>query len=295
MTLLLDRLGGDGLYLLDEPEAALSPSRQLAVLARLHQLIRARSQFVIATHSPILMAYPDAIMYQLSEDGIKRVKYEDTEHYVVTPALPRGSGQHDAESFRGRSVGACGNVSLGLRGSARVGFVPFLRPGQTMEFFSADADYRDLAEAWARYRSHLDAIRHQIPPGAYDFATAPWHYDPADHRSLHDAWVEKVLVSEEATPEKQGKRKLRIVVRLVGAYHDGHHELSYSGVTAYQLGLASGGPDSLSRGHGDWLFDEVRLSESGNVLHEIVFSSGAQWTIECASLEHSMTIPPLRD
>jgi predicted ATPase len=84
LTLLLERFGSDGLYLLDEPEAALSPSRQLAVLARIDQLVRARSQFVIATHSPILMAYPSAIMYQLSEDGIKRVKYQDTEHFVVT-------------------------------------------------------------------------------------------------------------------------------------------------------------------------------------------------------------------
>jgi predicted ATPase len=84
LTLLLERFGGDGLYLLDEPEAALSPSRQLAVLARLDQLVRLRSQFIIATHSPILLAYPDSLIYQLTEDGIKRVKYEDTEHFVVT-------------------------------------------------------------------------------------------------------------------------------------------------------------------------------------------------------------------
>ena len=164
-----------------------------------------------------------------------------------------------------------------------------------MEFFSPGDDYAEIERAWARYQAYLARIRSRLPEKAYDFATAPWHYDPGDHRALHDSWVERVVVSEEAAPEKQGKRKLRIVVRLVGAYHDGHHELHYSGVTAYQLGLASGSPDSVPRGHGDWLFDEVRLSESGNVLHEIVFSSGARWTIECASLEHSTTIPALRD
>ena len=59
-ALLLHRLYGDGLYLFDEPEAALSPQRQLAFLCRLHELVGQRSQFVIATHSPILSAYPDS-------------------------------------------------------------------------------------------------------------------------------------------------------------------------------------------------------------------------------------------
>jgi predicted ATPase len=84
MALLLNRFGGRGVYLLDEPEAALSPQRQLAALARIHKLVRADSQFIIATHSPILMAYPDAWIYQFSESGIERVAYEETEHYRVT-------------------------------------------------------------------------------------------------------------------------------------------------------------------------------------------------------------------
>ena len=83
-SLLSNRFRGKGLYLLDEPEAALSPSRQLAALAIIHQLAQRRAQFVIATHSPILMAYPDAVLYLFSEEGIRRVAYEDTEHYQVT-------------------------------------------------------------------------------------------------------------------------------------------------------------------------------------------------------------------
>ncbi|WP_309545893.1 AAA family ATPase [Pectobacterium aroidearum] len=87
MALLLNRFGKEGIYLLDEPEASLSPGRQLAAIARMHDLIREGSQFVIATHFPILMAYPDATIFQFGEDGIQQVAYEDTEHYQVTRAF----------------------------------------------------------------------------------------------------------------------------------------------------------------------------------------------------------------
>jgi predicted ATPase len=83
LALMMNRFGGHGFYVLDEPEAALSPTRQLAMIARLHQLVRARSQFVIATHSPMLMAYPNAWIYQISDHGLQRVRLEETEHYVV--------------------------------------------------------------------------------------------------------------------------------------------------------------------------------------------------------------------
>src|SRR6266404_5377801 len=70
MALMMNRFGGSGIYLLDEPEAALSPQRQLAALTRIHDLVKADSQFIIATHSPILMAYPDAFIYACSNGGI---------------------------------------------------------------------------------------------------------------------------------------------------------------------------------------------------------------------------------
>ncbi len=83
LKLLTERFGGRSLFILDEPEAALSPQRQLEALARLHTLVRQDSQFVIATHSPIFMAYPDAWVYRFGADGIHRVGYEDTEHFRV--------------------------------------------------------------------------------------------------------------------------------------------------------------------------------------------------------------------
>jgi predicted ATPase len=87
LALLTNRFGGRGLYILDEPEAALSPQRQLAVLSRIHDLIEDSSQFLIATHSPILMAYPDALIYECGPEGIRQVAYEETEHYEVTKSF----------------------------------------------------------------------------------------------------------------------------------------------------------------------------------------------------------------
>jgi predicted ATPase len=83
-ALFMNRLGSDGLYVLDEPEAALSPSRQLSFLTRLHELVGEGCQFLIATHSPILMAYPHAEIYLLADGAPRLVNYRDTEHYTVT-------------------------------------------------------------------------------------------------------------------------------------------------------------------------------------------------------------------
>jgi predicted ATPase len=84
MSALVDGFGGQGLYILDEPEAALSPSRQMAALVRIHDLVRDHSQFIIATHSPILMSYPGARIYLFDETGYREVSYEETEHYRLT-------------------------------------------------------------------------------------------------------------------------------------------------------------------------------------------------------------------
>jgi predicted ATPase len=81
---LLQNFRDDGLYLLDEPEAALSPNRQLAALAVIDGLVKRGCQFIIATHSPILLAYPNAKILSFDATGISEMAYEDTEHYAVT-------------------------------------------------------------------------------------------------------------------------------------------------------------------------------------------------------------------
>lgn len=84
LALVANRFGGDGLYLLDEPEAALSPTRLMTLIAHMHALVKKHSQFIIATHSPILMTYPGAQVYELSTAGLRSVDYRDTEHYQLT-------------------------------------------------------------------------------------------------------------------------------------------------------------------------------------------------------------------
>jgi predicted ATPase len=79
----IHRFRGNGIYILDEPEAALSPLRQMSMLTRIHDLVKENSQLIIATHSPIIMAYPDAAIYEFSEDGIHERKLEETNHYRI--------------------------------------------------------------------------------------------------------------------------------------------------------------------------------------------------------------------
>ena len=84
LSLLTHRIQDAGFYLFDEPESALSPQRQLSLLVILDQLIRLGSQLIVATHSPILLGFPGARIYEIDRTGIRRVAYEDTEHYQVT-------------------------------------------------------------------------------------------------------------------------------------------------------------------------------------------------------------------
>ena len=83
LSLFKHRFGGKGIYLLDEPEAALSPARQLALLSILHEL-RHEAQFIIATHSPILLGYPDAQIFNFDESPVSEIRYEETSHYQIT-------------------------------------------------------------------------------------------------------------------------------------------------------------------------------------------------------------------
>ena len=78
---------GKGLYLMDEPEAALSPSRLLELMCIMNDLLNNESQFIISTHSPILMAFPDAQILQLTANGIEEVNYKETEHYQITTSF----------------------------------------------------------------------------------------------------------------------------------------------------------------------------------------------------------------
>ena len=87
LDIAVNRLGPRGFYLLDEPEAALSVGGQLALMRRIHELVLEHSQFVVATHSPILLGYPDATILELGDDGIRRVDYNQTQQVELTRAF----------------------------------------------------------------------------------------------------------------------------------------------------------------------------------------------------------------
>lgn len=103
LALFRNRFRGQGIYILDEPEAALSPTRQMSFLCLMDELVRDGSQFIVATHSPIIAAYPDSTILVLNEQGIVPTRYEDTEHYVITKSFladPQGRATRLIDDYR---------------------------------------------------------------------------------------------------------------------------------------------------------------------------------------------------
>lgn len=129
---------------------------------------------------------------------------------------------------------------------------------------------------WQRYQSYLNSISSRLPESALTYAFAEWHYNHLDHRAPHDSWLRGFSVMESTGCEVETDHSTRIVAELLGAYHDGGIEIEYIDVLSYFIGR---GRESF----GDWLYDEVRLSDCGNVLHEVEFENGS-WLIECRNL-----------
>lgn len=85
LSFFANRLGTNGFFIFDEPEAALSPQRQLSLMVIIHEMCKnSNSQFIIATHSPILLAYPNATIYSCDSDTMTKIEYTDTKHYQIT-------------------------------------------------------------------------------------------------------------------------------------------------------------------------------------------------------------------
>jgi hypothetical protein len=142
-------------------------------------------------------------------------------------------------------------------------------------------DLDELNRRWNAYREYLHSIADRLPRSAREFAHAGWHYDHADSRSLHDSWVESLAISELSSGERREVRSVEIVVKLIGPYHDGLTTLRHKSVASYSLSHSS----PVRAGHGDWLQDEVRISESGLVVHEIEFRNDGHWIIECGDID----------
>jgi hypothetical protein len=160
------------------------------------------------------------------------------------------------------------------------------------EDFADDAlnDSEVLAARFTAYRAYLIEIRRELPASAYEFAIADWHYDPQVPQCPHDGWVQTLMISELATGDRQQHRRIEISLKLLNAQHNGHIHLTYKDVKMYSLDTSSEFKlPPLRVGHGDWLNDEIRLSERGLVVHEIEFSRGSRWLIEAEDITYEWT------
>jgi hypothetical protein len=147
-----------------------------------------------------------------------------------------------------------------------------------MTFILAPERDSDPAEAFRRYREYLKQEEARFPPGAFALATSDWYFGTDDHRAPHDAWLLGAFFEEAGHGERRESRSLSLRLCLLGAYHDLELELVYPKVFAYRLSGAS-----VARGHGDWRYDEFRVSKDGHLVHEIQWwgsDERATWAIE---------------
>lgn len=137
---------------------------------------------------------------------------------------------------------------------------------------------------WREYKQYLQANRTAFPPGAFALATSDWYFGCSDHRAPHDAWLEWARFEEPCLGDRHEVRALSLRVRLLGAYHDNYLEFFYPQVYSYALSH-----NTTSSGHGDWQYDEFRLSSRGHLIHEIEWTgapgSEARWLIEASDVQ----------
>jgi hypothetical protein len=146
-------------------------------------------------------------------------------------------------------------------------------------------DWQAAKRLWEEYEKYIRDNKSRFPPGAYDLATNGWYFGFSDHRAPHDAWLESMTFEESSLGENSEIRATALRIRLLGAYHDMWIELFYPQVFSYTLS----GP-SVVHGHSDWRYDEFRLSERGNLVHEIEWTGtpnaeGGRWIIEASDVQ----------
>lgn len=149
-----------------------------------------------------------------------------------------------------------------------------------MFLLAKDGRDENAVGAFRRYREYVRSHEGIFPPGAFALATSDWYFDPRFHRCPHDAWLESLHLSEPASGDRRERRSTALTLRLLGAYHDGYIELHYPRLVSYTLKSNNSG-----NGHGDWRYDEFRLSDRGNLIHEVEWRSDAIWMIEASDIE----------
>ncbi len=154
-----------------------------------------------------------------------------------------------------------------------------------MQYILSTQRDADPQRAFERYTAYIEAVRHRFPPSALALLDSDWYLGFSDHRGPHDSWLEDVRVTETRRSDDHSPPETTIHVRLLGAYHDGIIEFTYTGVTSYSLHMAD-----VSRGHCDWRYDEFRVSEAGDLIHEIEWcgmGDTGRWLIQAKDVTHS--------
>lgn len=157
--------------------------------------------------------------------------------------------------------------------------------GMLTELYSRNS-YTDaeIADAFKQYYAYLCSVEKAFPSGALSFATADWHYNMQDPRCPHDAWVKSLEICEDACGTRNEIRTINIQLRLLGAFHDGYINVKYKSVADYHITGGGVGGEHGHDGHGDWYVDDLHLSRTGKVVHDVLFSRGYMWSIECDDL-----------
>jgi hypothetical protein len=156
---------------------------------------------------------------------------------------------------------------------------------------ASDGRDDDVSRSFDRYRDYLERVRNSFPRSAYQLATSDWYFNPEDHLCPHDAWLDTFTLREPSTGTRSEVRTLSLSVRLLGAYHDRYIVLRYPRVFSYRIDI-----HDSKRGHRDWRYDELRLSDSGNLIHEIEWCgscSTGSWIIEASDIEFAW-LPRIR-
>jgi hypothetical protein len=151
---------------------------------------------------------------------------------------------------------------------------------------SENINNNDAANIFKDYMNYLEEIKNDLPSNVYDIFSNPYYYDSQNHKCPHDGWIETLLINERYTKENRQDSIIDITIKLLGAYHDYFIYFNYKNVINYSLEMKKLSQVG-NKGHGDWLIDEISLVNNNILIHEIEFSSKAQWRISCTDLDIS--------
>lgn len=139
------------------------------------------------------------------------------------------------------------------------------------------------------YSEYVESIKDRLPGHVYAFASGSQYFDLSSPSTLHDAWLESLVIRENATGERKQIRRTEIDICLLGAFHDRRIRLHYTEVSGYSMTLRhdEGNSRWAHTAHGDLFTHEIRLGNGGFLIHELLFEEEARIVIEGKDIRHS--------